>query len=394
MRTNRCRFAFVILPALALWAATTPPSGNVIESHESDASSSYIGQSTEKHYKQAQQFYLDGEGVSTITGVGILLRSSDHGNPVDDITIAVYTNGSGNVPLDLVAGTEKSFSPVLGQWNYVDFESVSLARGSGNKYWIMASIPEQTANNAYCWCRSSSNTYAKGYHKQERSDTPGEWTTVSNDLSFKVYADQSLAVSGLSHSISVNKICVRLKWETQAELDCLGFNIWRSECPDKNFIKITPDMIRAEGCSSFGGEYSYDDETLERSGIYYYRVTEVNPQGESIIIGPLMINAVFESGAPVSIKLNGAYPNPFNPATIISLRAGDSDVGKLVQMTVHNIRGQVVYSSEDLVIHAKVHEIAWPGCDDAGMPVSGGVYFCSLRSGSEIFGTIKVLKVN
>lgn len=188
---------FLIVVVFVL-ASTEPPSGSVVEEHESTESSSYVGKYQGYQLKQAQQFYLDSEDTQPISGIGILLKSTDYGSPTGDITVAIYDNGQGNIPGQLITGSTKSFSPVLGEWNYISYSGsgITLNTGSSSKYWIVVTVPEQSGDNdAYCWHRSSSNTYDRGYRKTHNIGGSNTWDTQSGDFTFRIYGDLTLDVT-------------------------------------------------------------------------------------------------------------------------------------------------------------------------------------------------------
>ena len=187
----------LIIVAFCVWAWTKPPSGTVIEEHESTETSSYCGKHLGYQLKQAQQFYLDDGDAGPVSGVGILLKSEDYGSPVGDMTIAIYTNEPGDIPGTVVEGSQFFFTPVLGEWNYVSFPEpgIGLNKGSSNKYWIVVTAAEQAGDNdAYCWHRSGSNTYDRGYRKTFNSGGSNVWETQPGDFAFRIYGDPTLEV--------------------------------------------------------------------------------------------------------------------------------------------------------------------------------------------------------
>jgi hypothetical protein len=83
-------------------------------------------------------------------------------------------------------------------------------------------------------------------------------------------------------------------------------------------------------------------------------------------------NATDEVEISEVVVLMGNYPNPFNPETDIRFlmqEAGDVDI------TIYNVRGQVVKTLSSMGLTAGEHSINWQGKDQSGRPVSSGVYF-------------------
>jgi subtilisin family serine protease len=81
---------------------------------------------------------------------------------------------------------------------------------------------------------------------------------------------------------------------------------------------------------------------------------------------------------PRGYTLAQNYPNPFNPSTTISyvLAAGGP-----VEMSIYNIRGQLVRTLVDEDQPAGSHSVQWDGRTDGGQMASSGIYLYRLRSG-------------
>ena len=69
-------------------------------------------------------------------------------------------------------------------------------------------------------------------------------------------------------------------------------------------------------------------------------------------------------------KLDGNYPNPFNPSTTI--RYSMKEAGP-VSIEIYNIKGQLVRTLVDGVKEAGNHTIVWNGLDKSNRSVSSGV---------------------
>jgi hypothetical protein len=74
----------------------------------------------------------------------------------------------------------------------------------------------------------------------------------------------------------------------------------------------------------------------------------------------------------LSTQLFGNYPNPFNPQTTISFSTGAT---QHVQISVYNVRGQLVRKLTDKTFEQGLHHIIWDGKDSHHRDVASGLYF-------------------
>ena len=94
-----------------------------------------------------------------------------------------------------------------------------------------------------------------------------------------------------------------------------------------------------------------------------------------------------ELNLPTEFALYENYPNPFNPVTTIRF-----DVPEIsdVNITVYNVLGKQVNSFDLNTMNPGTHHIKWRGIDNAGKPVSSGLYFYTIKAG-DFFSTKKMM---
>ena len=94
-----------------------------------------------------------------------------------------------------------------------------------------------------------------------------------------------------------------------------------------------------------------------------------------------------ELNLPTEFALYENYPNPFNPVTTIRF-----DVPEIsdVNITVYNVLGKQVNSFDLNTMSPGTHHIKWRGIDNAGKPVSSGLYFYTIKAG-DFFATKKMM---
>ena len=81
---------------------------------------------------------------------------------------------------------------------------------------------------------------------------------------------------------------------------------------------------------------------------------------------------------PVQFRLNQNYPNPFNPTTTL---AYDLPEDAMVNITIYDMMGRMVTNLVSSQQNAGYKSIQWDATNNAGQPVSAGVYLYSIEAG-------------
>ena len=80
---------------------------------------------------------------------------------------------------------------------------------------------------------------------------------------------------------------VIIQWSTEAEIDNAGFNLYRAESEDGEYIKINDSLIPAQGSSTQGTSYEYVDNGLQNRKTYFYKLEDIDFNGTSTMHGPV-----------------------------------------------------------------------------------------------------------
>ena len=89
---------------------------------------------------------------------------------------------------------------------------------------------------------------------------------------------------------------------------------------------------------------------------------------------------------PTITKLEGNFPNPFNPAVAGAGRSPGTTISfslkdpSRVTLEVFNIKGKKIRDLIDADMNAAYHTITWDGRDNNDKPVSSGVYFYKMKA--------------
>ena len=180
------------------------------------------------------------------------------------------------------------------------------------------------------------------------------------------WLDAILPVELTSFTAAASSNAVNLKWSTATEIKNNGFGVERST---NNSNWVTLGFVSGNGNSNSVKNYSYTDNSVSKSGKYYYRLKQVDNDGSYKYTNSTEVNFV----APSVFALNQNYPNPFNPSTIIAYSV---PTGSNVKLTVYNAIGQAVSVLENGFKEAGVYNVTF---NASNLP--SGLYFYKLEAG-------------
>jgi outer membrane protein assembly factor BamB len=123
-------------------------------------------------------------------------------------------------------------------------------------------------------------------------------------------------------------------------------------------------------------------ELVPGAGTFEYGVTAIYDEGES---EPVTVNVIITNTGniliPLETRLNGNYPNPFNPSTTISFQLAENSP---VELVIYNMKGQKVKELMNSNLDAGYYKVVWNGKDDQNRSVSSGIYFYKMKSGKYV----------
>ncbi len=168
---------------------------------------------------------------------------------------------------------------------------------------------------------------------------------------------------------------VTLKWGTATEVNNFGFEIERAFNSTNGFEMI--DFVLGNGTSNIPIDYEYTDTNLEQSGVYYYRLKQVDVIGDfeysDTVMADFVTSVIIEtSDMPDDFEISDNYPNPFNPSTKIDIKI---PIHQFLKINLYNINGMLVKEIAAQEFSPGIYQLM---LDFSGL--SSGIYFIRFDS--------------
>ena len=147
----------------------------------------------------------------------------------------------------------------------------------------------------------------------------------------------------------------------------LTFDVHRSEDGGGSFARLAhPDI------TGHGADYTLRDRTAEPGSRYIYRVV-ISEDGREAA----SFEVELETPA-LRFSLGQNHPNPFNPSTdiVFTLPREERALVEIFDIARHHVRTLL-----DQTMPAGRHTATWDGRNEAGKPVSSGLYLYRLTAG-------------
>ena len=100
------------------------------------------------------------------------------------------------------------------------------------------------------------------------------------------------------------------------------------------------------------------------------------------------IESTHSNYVPQQYRLSQNYPNPFNSSTKIVFELPQASE---VELIVYDVLGKQVRSLDRNFYSAGTYEVNWDGNDEAGNPLSSGIYFIQMKLAKQFFTCKAVL---
>jgi hypothetical protein len=115
------------------------------------------------------------------------------------------------------------------------------------------------------------------------------------------------------------------------------------------------------------------------NNVYIYSFT---PSNGRLLAGKIIVTnrltELVSSSSPVNSL--SAFPNPFNPRTVVSFELNRKSN---VKLDVYNVRGQIIKNLLNTSLSAGEHRVEWNGRDKSAKTAASGIYFMKLETANQ-----------
>jgi hypothetical protein len=200
-------------------------------------------------------------------------------------------------------------------------------------------------------------------------------TLTANDLTFKktylssvqiryVYTDNALPITLNDFTAVQDKSAVKLSWQTASEIDNARFLIYR----DDEVIA----SIEGAGTTAEPHYYSFTDNYVVPGKTYTYVLADISYSNVEVKHKNKAISlTVREGNVSKDYQIGKAYPNPFNPSTVIPVNLARE---AQVSAEMYDLAGYKIKSLFDGAMNAGSHKLQVNGGD-----LSTGVYLVHIK---------------
>jgi hypothetical protein len=122
----------------------------------------------------------------------------------------------------------------------------------------------------------------------------GYWNGTTNMFTATTVPVTLVTLSSFTAAAQAGR--VTLEWTTESEIDNAGFNIYRAVSENGEYVQINESIIPAQGSSTQGATYQIVDKGLQNRKTYYYKLEDIDLNGNSTMHGPVSATPRFLLG--------------------------------------------------------------------------------------------------
>jgi hypothetical protein len=199
--------------------------------------------------------------------------------PISDIQAFVVTLTGANVQRGSLTYTlAQATSPITGVSADVSMVWNGVSTGPG----VMTSAANASADveTGFQRLKLASGTLVQGDRRESTFNALGRFEVIN-------FGAGATPVELLSFTAEAGDRSVLLEWETGAELENLGFHLYRAAGAEGPFERITERPIPGLGSSPAGARYTHRDDDVQNDVTYYYELEDIDTSGARERHGPV-----------------------------------------------------------------------------------------------------------
>ncbi len=163
---------------------------------------------------------------------------------------------------------------------------------------------------------------------------------------------------------------LELRWTPSEPRSSRGWHVYRSLRTGGPYERLTRTLVPG------GVVPRFLDEAVTGGLVYHYKLLEIRAGRPGSSAGPAIGEAPV--WAPAYTAFTDVGPNPFRERTTLRFSVRDRSRTRL---RLYDVSGRLVRRLVDGERESGYHDVVWNGRDDAGLRVTGGVYFARLEIG-------------
>lgn len=181
-------------------------------------------------------------------------------------------------------GGEYEYDPIISKFDAgLTTLLASTYLGLGYAY----SINTDLTGNVYVAGATYSQNFPTTEGTYDRSFNGGGYDAFISKLDSNLASGTPTLINLSSFFCTSSNRYIIIDWTTESEIDNAGFNLYRSESEDGEYVKINPSLIPTKGSSTQGASYQFVDDNVKNRNTYYYKLEDIDLSGNSTFHGPV-----------------------------------------------------------------------------------------------------------
>jgi hypothetical protein len=211
--------------------------------------------------------------------------------PAFKVVFTFFGNGTANFGFKATPVTTTTTTEAVTTTTSTVESTTTTTSGGITTTTTSSSIPATTTTTAVV-----STTTTTSCKPTSTTTTSAGVTTTTTSIPTTTTTEQTTLIKLISFTATPGNKCVKLSWETESEIDNVGFNIYKAESEFGKYEKVNFELIEAKGSVTSGAVYDFTDAGLQNRRTYFYKLEDIDVHGESTVYEPVSATPLFMYG--------------------------------------------------------------------------------------------------